>query len=170
MTQIVPILTHTPPWVWVVLALLLWLGMLGLKPRTVALPRVLLTPAVFITWGLVALAAAARSSPLILLDWAVLAACGIGLALATVRFEGLRAERGVVHLPGSRLPLIRNLAIFGAKYTLAVAMARHPEQRGQLVFWDLGISGLSAGYFLGWLFRFVLAYRHAGTTTERSAA
>ena len=160
MTQFLPILTHTPTWVWVVLALLVWLGIQGLKPRTVALPRVFLTPAVFITWGIVALAA--RSSPTVLLDWGLTAACGVGLALATVRLEGLRAAGGTVHLPGSWLPLVRNLAIFGAKYVLTVAMTMHPERRGALVFWDVGISGLSAGYFLGWLVRFLLAYRRAG--------
>ena len=161
MNPLLLILKNTPIWVWIVLALLLWLGVQGLKPRAVALPRIFITPAVFITWGLVALAL--RSSPPILLDWALTAACGIGLALATVRLEGLRVdhERSLVHLPGSILPFVRNLVIFGAKYVLAVAIAIHPEQRGTLVFWDVGISGLSAGYFVGWLVRFLLAYRRA---------
>ena len=101
MSQFLPILTNTPKWVWVVLVLLLWLGIQGLKPRAVALPRIFITPAVFITWGIVALAA--RSTPAILLDWAATVTCGIGLALVTIRLEGLRVdrERSLVHLPRS---------------------------------------------------------------------
>jgi hypothetical protein len=157
MTQLLPIIEHTPRWVWVVLALLIWLGIQGLRPRRVALARIFITPAVFILWGLVALGS--RAEPPLLLDWGVTAAIGMGLAVATLRLDGVRIASGFAELPGSWLPLVRNLTIFAAKYVLAVAMARNPDARATLAYWDIGVSGLSAGYFIGWTLRVALRYR-----------
>jgi hypothetical protein len=52
---------------------------------------------------------------------------------------------------GSVVPLMRNLAIFTAKYGLTVAITIHPTQRAILAPWDIAVSGLAAGYFFGWL-------------------
>jgi hypothetical protein len=155
--------THTPLWVFAVFALLVYLGLQATRPRTLGLRRILIVPAIFIAWGIVSLVSAHAVSTLLIGDWIVAAALGAGLASAMVRFPALRADRGrrKVHLPGSALPLIRNLAIFGAKYGLAVAAAMTPAARDHLALWDIAVSGLSAGYFLGWLGRFAAAYRHA---------
>lgn len=157
------IVTNTPWWVFLLFALLLWLGVQALRPRTVALRRVFITPAIFIGWGMVGLALAARAQPAVIPAWALTAAAGAALALFSVRLTGLRTERdgALVHLPGSVLPLVRNLVIFGAKYVLAVAMARRPELRDQLLPWDMAVSGASFGYFVGWTVRFLLSYRRA---------
>ncbi|MGO8916739.1 MAG: DUF6622 family protein [Stellaceae bacterium] len=163
MSALLLIVTNTPWWVFLLFALLVWLGVQALRPRTVALRRVFITPAVFIAWGAVGLALAARTAPAIVPAWGLAAAAGCALALVSVRLEGLSADRSraTVHLPGSRLPLIRNMLIFAAKYGLAVAMARRPELRDQLLPWDMAVSGASFGYFLGWTARFVLSYRRA---------
>jgi hypothetical protein len=83
------------------------------------------------------------------------------IAWTTTRLDGVRIDRARqrVSLPGSALPLIRNLLIFSAKYGLAVAVAIAPASRASLAFWDVAVSGASAGYFLSWLARFVSAYR-----------
>lgn len=162
MPALAAIVAHTPVWVFGVFALLLLLGLQALRPRRVALARLLVTPAVFVCWGLVSLTLASRSSAAAPLAWVVTAAAGFALAYATVRLRGLGAEPGGrVHLPGSGLPLARNMLIFAAKYVLAAAMAVHPEARAQLVPWDLAVSGASAGYFIGWTVRLLLAYRRA---------
>jgi Family of unknown function (DUF6622) len=162
MTALAAIVTHTPIWVFGVFALLLLLGVQGLRPRRVALARLLVTPAVFVSWGLVSLVLATRVTATAPLAWAVTATAGFAFAYATVRLHGLGAEPGGrVHLPGSVLPLTRNMLIFAAKYVLAAAMAVHPETRGQLVVWDIAVSGASAGYFIGWTVRLLLAYRRA---------
>jgi hypothetical protein len=162
MPPLTAILARTPPWVWLVFALLLALGIQALRERRVALMRVFLTPAVFITWGLASLALTALSLPVAPLAWALAAAAGGALALATSRLDGLRAapERRV-ELPGSIIPLFRNMLIFAAKYGLAVALAIHPESRARLQIWDMAVSGASAGYFIGWAWRFRLAYRRS---------
>jgi hypothetical protein len=39
-------------------------------------------------------------------------------------------------------------------------MALLPGYRPELTIFNIGISGAMAGYFLGWLGRFILSYRH----------
>jgi hypothetical protein len=46
------ILIHTPVWVWPLLAYLVWMGIKAMRPRTTAVQRSLIVPAIFIIWGL----------------------------------------------------------------------------------------------------------------------
>jgi hypothetical protein len=163
METVILVLAHTPRWVFLLLALLVWLGVSALRPRTLPLRRVFATPAVFIAWGLLALAMAARTSPAIVAAWG-LSAIAVGcLAFFATRLDGLRADRsrGIVELPGSILPLVRNLAIFVVKYALAATMARHPALHGELLPWDMAVSGAAFGYFAGWSCRFLVRWRRA---------
>jgi hypothetical protein len=64
-----------------------------------------------------------------------------------------------IAVPGSAVPLLRNLAIFLAKYGLAVAFTLAPAWRGQIALWGIAVSGLTAGFFAGWLVRLALACR-----------
>jgi len=157
------ILRSTPWWVFVLFALLLWLGVRSLRPRVTSVSRVFITPGVFITWGLVAFAAGARSSPTALASWLFTALVGFALAAVTVRLPELRVDRAhrLVRIPASAVPLVRNLSVFAVKYGLAVGMAMHPEARGPLALWDTAVSGASAGYFVGWAACFALAYRRS---------
>ena len=168
MTPLLAILTHTPLWVFLLFALLVILGVQALRPRTIALGRVFATPAVFIAWGLASLALRATATAAGL--WMATALAGALLAWFTLRLEGVRAEPGGrAHLPGSTLPLLRNLLIFAAKYAIGVTLARHPEAQGKLLVWDIAISGASAGYFAGWTVRFLLAYRRSAAALMPAA-
>ena len=162
MVAIFRFLQGTPWWVFVVFAVLLWLGVQALKPRVLALPRVFLTPAVFIGWGAVSLVIAAKGAPLVVLDWLLTAIAGAALAAATAGIDGMRVDRdrGLVRLRGSWLPLLRIVLIFAAKYAITAIGTARPELRSQLVPWDIAVSGLSAGYYLGWAARFALANRN----------
>jgi hypothetical protein len=164
------VLANTPWWVFLLLALLIGLGVQALRPRAVALSRVFIMPAVFLSWGLISLALTSRGAPLLLLAWSVAAAAGAVLALTSFRAAGLRLERGRVHFPGSALPLTRNLLIFLVKYALAVAIARSPDLREQLQLWDIGVSGVIAGYFIGWMARFVVFYCRASAAEPALAS
>jgi hypothetical protein len=160
MPGILTILQHTPLWAFAVLALLVIFGIQALRARTVSIWRLLIVPAVFIGWGIISIATR-TSSPILLAEWAAAAAVFGALGWTTTRAERLTFDRtnGLVYLPGSILPLIRNLTIFAAKYSLAVAVAVSPAQRQNIIFWDIAVSGASAGYFLGWLARLALAQR-----------
>ena len=155
------ILAGTPWWVFVLLAVLVALGLQALRRRTLPLARVFITPAVFIGWGLSSLVAAAKAAPLVLPVAAGASVLGFGLAALTVRLDAMRAEPGRVTLPGSALPLFRNLLIFVAKYVIAVATAMRPDWHGPLLLADLAVSGLAIGYFIGWTLRLLGGYRRA---------
>jgi hypothetical protein len=152
------------------LVLLIWLGFQALKPRTLLIWRLLITPAVFIGWGVTSLALQSVSSPILIADWWVAAIVGAAIAWTTSRLHnvGIDRARHLVSLPGSTFPLIRNLLIFSAKYGLAVAVAIVPASHSDLAVWDIAVSGASAGYFLGWLMRFASTYRR--TSDQNPAA
>lgn len=166
------ILRGTPWWVFLLAALLVWLGLRSLRPRVTTVVRVLITPAVFITWGLASLTAGGRSSPTLVLVWLLTAVAGVAVAMLTVRLQDLLVDRvhRLVLVPASLLPLVRNVVVFSAKYALAVAAIIHPAGRGQIMVWDVAVSGLSAGYFFGWAVRFALAYRNAPTADLTATA
>jgi hypothetical protein len=166
------VLTATPWWVYPLLALLVALGLRAARARIASLAQVLITPSVFIAWGIASVALKASGAPLLLLDWLAAAVAGAALALLTSRLDAvvIDRERGLVRLPGSWLPLLRNLLIFAAKYGIAVAIARRQEASAHLVLWDIAVSGASAGYFLFWLARLAGRYRSAPSVAPAAEA
>jgi hypothetical protein len=169
MPSILNILPNTPWWAFALFALLMWLGFQALRPRTLPMWRLLITPAIFIGWGVVSLALQSMSSPILIADWSIAAVVGAAIAWTTTRLNDVAIDRARQHvsLPGSALPLIRNLLIFSAKYGLGVAVAIAPASKSDLAIRDIAVSGASAGYFLGWLLRLASAYRQ---TPDRNLA
>jgi hypothetical protein len=157
------ILQNTPVWAFGMFALLVVLGVQALGPGTIAVWRLLAVPLVFMVWGLITLATRSFASPVLSLAWLIGGAAGLLLAWRVARLDRLVVDRfrGVVLVPGSRVPLARNVIIFSVKYALAAAIAVSPEHRDSLLLWNFAVSGLMAGYFLGWLIRFALKYRMA---------
>ena len=165
------ILHGTPAWVLVLFAALLALGVQALRTRSVAPWRLLVVPALFIGWGLVTLALRAAAAPAFAAAWGGAALAGIAIGWLSAGENAVRFDRANARVTalGSPTTLIRNLAIFAAKYGLAVAMARVPEHLPALLAWDSGVSGLAAGYFVGWLLRVFAQYRAARATQLQPA-
>jgi hypothetical protein len=163
MPTIVNMLQNTPWWAFVLLALLIMLGIQALQPRTISVWRLLVVPAAFIVWGLISLVTGAAASPILMVDWLATGAVGAAIAWGTTRLEGVHIDRSGarVQVPGSVVPLVRNLGIFAAKYGLTAAATMAPSMQMSLSLWNIAVSGLSAGYFIGWLLRFALKYRAA---------
>ena len=155
-------LSNIPWWVFPLLAMLVWRGWQASKSRSVPLGTIFIGPAIFIGWGVASLVTRAWAAPSLAAVWFVAAALGALLALTRGRLA-VQADRtkGIVRLPGSWWPLARYLAIFCAKFVLAAWSAIAPTMRPELAYWDVGISGLSAGYFIGWLVRVLRNYRSA---------
>lgn len=155
-------LGNVPWWVLPLLALLIWRGWQASRTRIMPLRAIFVGPAIFIGWGLANLVMRASAVPILGAVWFGAAAAGALLALMTVR-AGVQADRAssVIRLPGSWWPLIRYLSIFVAKFVLAAWSAIQPAMRVELAYWDVGVSGLSAGYFIGWLVCVVRDYRSA---------
>lgn len=159
------ILANTPLWVWALLALLVWLGSLGLKRRRMALRRVAIIPAAFVIWGLSGLAARPFDGTTIAALWLGGLILGVALGLITgPRLLGVDRARREVELPASWWPLARNMIIFFAHYALLATAAILTAHKAALLQTDIAVSGASAGYFIGWAAALLRRYRLWETT------
>lgn len=159
--MIFEILRHTPVWVYLLFAYLVWMGLKRLQPSVRDVRRVYIVPVVFIVWGLAGLVQRADQLPHAGWSWLIGAAFGVALGLLLRQRIEVDRLRGRVLQPASVVPLLRNVAIFGSHYLLNVAAAIHPRDSAVYMAWDVIVSGVSAGYFIGWASRFALAYRAA---------
>ncbi len=159
----IAVLSHTPWWAWALCALLMARGVPALRTRSVPVARLLIVPAAFMAWGVGSLAMRSAGSPMLAAAWFACAVAGLAIGWQTTRLDGVRIDRtaGRVTLPGSAVPLVRNLTIFVVKYALGVAAALAPAWGGDIALWSIGVSGLSAGYFAAWVLRLALRYRAA---------
>jgi len=150
------IIAATPIWVFALFASLAWQGCQRLRPRVTTLRRVAFVPAIFIVWGLYGLFTRPLAAEQVAAIWLATAAVG-GLLGAVTGPRRLEVDRwrGLVRQPGSIQPLLRLLLIFGGHYGLTIAMALRPDARHALILCDIAVSGLSAGYFIGWIAAFL---------------
>ncbi len=161
------VIAHTPPFVWLVLALILYRMWRGMRKRWVALTGLLIQAGAFIALGLAGLYS--RS----LLD------AGGWLATAVLLFPAgfltaphpLSVDRGAgrLLLPGSILMPIRLLVIFVMRYGLAVVTALHPDRRASLDLATSLFSGAIAGYYIGWSAFLLQTYWRAPRPAASSA-
>lgn len=120
------ILTHTPFWVWPVLALIIVIGLKRTRDRTVSAPRLVLMPLIILGlagWNLAALGGSLTA----------MAGLGIGIVVGTSaglslesRAGTTQVSRGVVHLKGDWISLLVLLAIFAMRYATTVVSITAP--------------------------------------------
>jgi hypothetical protein len=163
MPTMLGILQNTPWWVFALFGTLTVLGIQGLRPRTLPIWRVMITPLLFCGWGIESLIVQSLSAPILLVDWVITCAVAAVLTFAVTHLNNVRINPGEqsVSLVGSPFLLVRNLLIFFAKYGLGVASTVAPALRPELALLDVAVSGASAGYFLAWMIRFASVYRRS---------
>ncbi|ARU03606.1 hypothetical protein CCO03_01915 [Comamonas serinivorans] len=147
------VLTHTPAWVFAVLAALLWLGARQAVPHRLRWRRVVALAAVFT--ALSALGVVRKLGAGVVGDWAALVwalgwlASSVWVARralpAGVRFDP-RARAFV--MPGSPWPLVAMLGVFGLNFALAAGAAVHAGWLQSLPVALLLAASLGA--FSGW--------------------
>jgi len=165
------IVSHTPTYVWALLAFLLYRGVLASRDREISLQKLFIIPAVMLwlslssmnvhgamgggVWGVWALGVVAGAA----LTWKL----GSGAAIAVNRAAGTVRQRG------SWAPLMLMIAIFVTKYAVAVLTAMHPDLRQNLAFAATVtvLFGLFNGVFIGRVARYVAAWM---LQSEASAA
>ena len=121
------ILSHTPTYVWMILAALVVLGALQWRDHVLTRTRLAIAPiglGAFSLWGATA-AFGLRTE--------VVACWAFGIGLAVVANRWLRWPRNVrldgsggFAIGGSPWPLVLMLAIFALRYSVAVTLAFHP--------------------------------------------
>ena len=151
--MIINIFSHTPVWVWGLLAALMVLGFSQTHQRDVAPWRLLMLPLVLLGLGLWSMAPGFIAMPLTAFAW--LAALGTGVALQA----GLSAPIGTtwlpaaqrLRLPGSWMPLLLILIVFVVRYGANVGMAFNPGWRyaPELLLPLALLYGGVSGLFLG---------------------
>ena len=159
MTSAYQILVHTPPWVWVLLAYLVWQGIKGMQPRTVPIWRALIVPVVFTVWGISRIGFGHQASPWPLVAWIAAALALLPLGVLTPRPFEVDHKTGEIIRPGSAFALIRNLIVFSAQYAVGVISAIDAGDRALAIIVGRAISGATAGYFFGSMIALLIAYR-----------
>ena len=168
------IFSHTPLYVWAILGLLVYRGVLASRAREVSLRKLCIIPLVMLALSLSGVQGSfgfAGSAPF---AWAVGALAGAALAwmLTDPRKIVAIPQRASVRRPGSWAPLILMMSIFCMKYAVAVTLAIAPgyaHETGFSVPVCLAYGGFS-GIFLGGLLRTGAVYRQAHMTSGPQGA
>ncbi|NOU07262.1 MAG: hypothetical protein HOO99_13890 [Hyphomicrobiaceae bacterium] len=129
------ILTRTPPYVWGILAVILVLGIMQLRARSVSRMQLLLMPIAMLALSIFTVASNFGTSPETVLAW--LAGVGIAHTFNTTAFKSPRDvifDGTTYQLPGSAIPLLIMLAIFLTNYLLGVTRAMAPQILANLAF------------------------------------
>jgi hypothetical protein len=155
------IISHTPVYVWALLAFLLYRGWLASQDRQIPLLKVALIPLVMLGLAVSGLNTSGALGEGVWAVWALGAAASAALIWTLSRRE-IQVDRaaGTVFQRGSWMPLGLMIAIFATKYTVAVASAMHPELLHSLAFATTItlLFGVFNGLFLGRLARYAAAY------------
>ncbi|KYG97435.1 hypothetical protein SE91_01585 [Bradyrhizobium sp. DOA1] len=153
------VLIHTPPWVWVLLAYLVWQGVQALQPRTTPIWRALVLPVVFIVWGMSRIGFGLQGSTWPLVAWMTAALVFLPLGVLTPRPFDVDHKTGEIIRPGSAFALIRNLVVFSLQYAVGVISAIDAADRALAIIVGRAVSGAIAGYFIGSAIALLVAYR-----------
>ena len=159
------ILTHTPLWVWAVLAFLLYRGLLASVDREIALKRVFVIPVVMFALALQGIVSGFAAVPAAAPVWFACMLAGTALAWLAFDRGSVRIDplRRVISQRGSWTPLLLMTAIFCIKYAVGVALSLQPGLAQHLWFAAsvCALYGLFNGIFFGQALRIVALYRQA---------
>lgn len=161
--------THTPIWVWVILAFLLWRGIDALKPSKTSLARLAVVPAIFTVWGLWSLHSRYGASIEAWGLWLVGIAIGAGIGWLLVRRQAITVDPASGHLHRtadySLLPLL--LLTFIVKYAFEAALAMNPAFAADTAFRiaHLVVSGGFTGVFIGKFLHYLRVAAHSRRQT-----
>ncbi|GGZ09434.1 DUF6622 family protein [Pseudoduganella plicata] len=148
------IISHTPLYVWAILAFLVHRGVAASRERTMTLRAVAIVPLVMTALALQEIDRRFGLAGVPFAAWGAGAAAGAMVAwhVAAGSVTGLDHTAGTVTQRGSWLPLAMMLAVFSTRYALAAASAMQPALQHSATF------AMSASLLLG-LFNGLLAGR-----------
>ncbi|WP_338064260.1 DUF6622 family protein [Herbaspirillum robiniae] len=164
-SMITGIISHTPLWVWPLLAFLLYRGWQATRDRETPLFKALAVPVVMFGLSLSGLLLSFGAHPgNALLGAATLLATG-WLSFSSRAAAAIRVDTANHRIAqrGSWQPLLLTIGIFGVKYAAAVALALHPQLAADPWFAlpQAALYGMFAGVFAGRLLRILHLYRRA---------
>ena len=144
------LLSRTPPWVWLILAALVALGLSQAADHRVSVRRLLLQPLLLGALSVQSALAAFGAHPGVVAGWL----SGLAAGVLLNRWLGLPHRvrwlaHGQFEIGGSWTPLLLLMLIFWLRYAIAAALAVQPVLAGQPAFMWLGCAayGLAGGLF-----------------------
>ena len=164
------IITHTPVYVWAILAVLVWRGAAALREREVTVRSLFIVPAIMLALSLQDVVAKFGSDGAALGAWAAAAAASALLVWKLGRARiAAGTNAGSVRVRGSWVPLALMMAVFFTKYAASVLLALLPQARQDALFAAgvCALFGVFSGCFVGRLARDVADQR--GLNTARNA-
>jgi hypothetical protein len=168
--MLLQIVQHTPVWVWGLLAALVAYGWSQARSREMSLTRVTVLPLVLLALSFAGVVSTFAHATVAILAWGV----GVGAAMAlgrrflTVRGASWSAQTGLLHVPGSWLPMVLMLALFLIKYGVGVTLALNHGLATSAAFG--ACCGLAYGSFSGLFAARALSLRSLALTGLVSAA
>ena len=144
------VLSHTPPWVWLILAALVALGLRQARDHVVSPSRLLIQPLALGSLSLYATVSAFGAQVLPLAGWLA------GVLLGVAANQRLRLPRQVRLLPdgqitvgGSWAPMALLMLIFWLRYAIAATLAVVPALASEPAFIALAsaLYGVASGLF-----------------------
>lgn len=145
------IATHTPLWVWLILAGLVYLGLQRTKTRELSTPRIIVPAALFGLLAVTRLSLGRFAEPAVLGTCAGLVVAFGMLMLVKPGRRAQRTDAGTVLIEGEWFSLGLILAIFCVNYGIAVVSAINPAlgSSDNLRFLYGFVNATSSGFMIG---------------------
>lgn len=155
------ILTHTPIYVWAILALLIYRGVIAMREREVPFKKLLIIPAIMIALSVTDIATKSGAPVTTFVPWLA----GLALVMLIVCTFGSTqlapgSKPGLVRVRGSKIPLAMMMGVFVTKYAAAAGTAMQPALAGNVLFVATLCAGIGlfSGYFAGRATRDVMTF------------
>ena len=172
-SPLLTVFTRTPPWVWLILAGLVALGLMQAQDHTVSLSRLLAQPLVLGALSLQSALGAFGLHAWTVLGWPLGVAAGVLLNrwLGLPRQVQVQAD-GRLRIGGSWAPMLLLMGVFWLRYAIVVALALAPALGRQPAFMVLGCAafGLASGLFGARAWRVLRLGRQPSTAVRASVA
>jgi len=153
MTSILQILSGTPTWVYILFALLIYLGIKASKTRVISVKKLCILPIVFTYMSVHTLLISFAINTISVSTWVIATAIGIILGWIQVARYKLEVDKAhfLVKVPGTWSVLILIILIFVTKYYFGFELASDPQLKLHLGFElsMLFVSGALTGLFVG---------------------
>lgn len=145
--------THTPTWVWLLLAGLCIVGYLQTKTREVSAARLMLLPLAMVVWSVVTTYQQLGAQLITLAAWSIglVLSCALFIQLSPAHQNDYKPQNARFVVAGSWIPLMLILGIFMTKYGMTVSLTLRPQLQESLNF-VLSMStvlGIFSGVLLG---------------------
>lgn len=163
MENFIEILLHTPWWVYVVFAYILYVGIKATKMRSVPVFQLFIAPSIFTILSLHTLVGRVTDHFWYIIPWGL--AVGTGIAIGWIEMHRLNIlvdrKKRLLKIQGSAFTLILFLLFFGSQYYYGFKSATDPERikEIQFVLFILLNSGIATGIMwvrgFGYFFKYL---------------